>query len=399
MKTILISAGDLSGEGHAAELVHALRERIPNARFVGMGGAAMAAAGVELSVDQRQLAIGGIFEVLGSLPRIVQAWRGMLRCLRETRPDLVVLIDSGGFNLPFARRVRALSHAKILYYVAPQVWAWRPKRLQRLAERTDRIAVTLPFEVEFYAERGVSAEYVGHPVLDRIGTEAPGERLGQTKAGRASLRIEGLSDRTPLLGIFPGSRRNELERHLPIQLASFARLRESETDLRALQGVVAVAPNLDLERARRIVAEALPRARGAIHVVAAKGGGRVLDACDVALVKPGTITVESMLRRKPMVVVGRVHAATAIIARRALRVRWLSMPNLIAQREIVPEFFQQAATPERIAVALAPLFQEEGEVRRRQVAELDRASLLLGEPGAARRTALIAEEMLETHSA
>lgn len=393
MKTILLSAGDLSGERHAAELVLALRDRIPNLRFVGMGGAAMEAAGVELCVDQRHLAVGGIFEILSSLPRVVRAWRGMQRCLRETRPELVILVDSGGFNLPFARSVRARGKARILYYVAPQVWAWRSGRLRRLADRTDRIAVILPFEPTFYAGHGVSVDFVGHPAVDGLVSPPTCTAPRDARNARAAL---GIDHETPVLGIFPGSRRNELTRHLPVQLAAFLQLRESEPALRDLQAIVGLAPSLDREDAQRIAAGPIAAAPGAIRIVAA-ADGRVLDSCDVALVKPGTITVELMLRRKPMVVIGRVHPLTAMIARRSLHVEWLSMPNLIAGAAIVPELLQQAATRDRIAVALAPLFQ--GEARERQIEKLDRASLRLGEPGAARRTAAIVEEMLGTASA
>ena len=390
MKTILLSAGDLSGERHAAELVLALRERFPDARFVGMGGASMAAAGVELSVDQRQLAVGGIFEIFGSLPRVVRAWRGMQRCLRDTRPDIVILVDSGGFNLPFARHVRAHSKTKILYYVAPQVWAWRPRRLRKLDDRTDRIAVILPFEPDFYRAHGVAVDFVGHPAMDGLNmSEISSTRLG----ARATL---GIDAETPLLGVFPGSRRNELARHLPVQLEAFLQLREGEPALRELQCVGGVAPNLDILEARRIAAGPIAAAPGAIQLVTA-ADDRALAACDVALVKPGTITVELMLRRKPMVVIGRAHPVTAMIARRSLRVPWLSMPNLIAESPIVPEFLQQEATRDRIAGALAPLFQ--GERRDRQIEDLDRASLRLGASGAAERTAAIVEEMFGTASA
>jgi len=393
VKTILLSAGDLSGERHAANLVLALRDRIPDARFVGMGGAEMAAAGVELIVDQRQLAVGGIFEILGSLPRVVRAWRGMQRCLRDTQPDVVILVDSGGFNLPFARRVRARSNAKTLYYVAPQVWAWRSGRLRRLVDRTDRIAVILPFEPAYYSEHGVTVDFVGHPAVDALASAAARGAPPNAQNARESLGIE---NEVPLLGIFPGSRRNELTRHLPIQLDAFLRLREVEPRFHDLRCVVGLAPSLDRVEAERIAAGQLAAAPGAIQFVTA-ADGRVLDACDVALVKPGTITVELMLRRKPMVVIGRVHPATALIARRSLHVEWLSMPNLIAGAEIVPEFLQRAATRDRIAVALAPLF--EGEVRERQIEELDRASHRLGSPGAAKRTAQIVEEMFGTDPA
>jgi len=415
--TILLSAGDLSGERHAADLVRSLRERLPDARFVGMGGRAMADAGVELHVDQRDLAIGGIFEIFSHLPRVIRAWRGMLRCLRETRPDLVVLVDSGGFNLAFARRVRIRSNAKILYYIAPQVWAWRRGRMKRLAERTDRIAVILPFEPDFYAEHGIEVDFVGHPSVGKTvvlseasGTSETSEASqGSPRARALARRSLGIDEATPLLGLFPGSRRNELVRHLPIQLDAFRRLREGAVDEEAgggaggeasgegrtkfLRAIVGLAPNLEIDEARRVVEAHAPGLEYAIDLVQAEDG-RVLDACDVALAKPGTITVELMLRGKPMVIVGRVNRATAMIARRSLHVAWLSLPNLIAGEEIVPELLQGAAVGDRIAAELAPLFG--GEARERQIEALGRARLQLGDAGAAGRTAAIVEEMLGT---
>jgi lipid-A-disaccharide synthase len=222
--------------------------------------------------------------------------------------------------------------------------------------------------------------------------ESPGTPL-DVRTARASLGIEA---QRPLLGIFPGSRRNELARHLPVQLEAFLRLREREPELCHLQAIVGLAANLDPGEARRIIARHLANVSDAPAAVqiASADGGLVLDACDVALVKPGTITVELMLRRKPMVVVGRVNPATAMIARRSLHIEWLSMPNLIADAEIVPEFLQEAATRDRIAAALAPLFA--GEARDQQIEALDRASHRLGPPGAAKRTAAIVEEMLGT---
>ena len=398
MTTILLSAGDLSGERHAAELVRVLRTRFPTIRFVGMGGAAMARAGVELAVDQKQLAVGGIFEVAGSLPRVVWAWRAMQRCLRETQPELIILVDSGGFNLPFARWARTQSKARILYYMAPQVWAWRTGRLRKLVNRTDRIAVIVPFERDFYASHGIPVDFVGHPAVDRV---APANGAGGDSERKRLRQSFGIDDEGMLLGIFPGSRRNEIARHLPIQLRAFSRLRAHEPKLANLKCMVVLASSLDRDAARKLVAEQVrdefagdPVDQG-IHFAEA-GDESIFSACDLAVAKPGTITVELMLRRIPMVVIGRVNRATALIARRSLRIKWFSMPNLVANDEIVPELMQDEATPIRIAAALAPLF--EGEARERQIEQLDRACAALGEPGTAIRVAAIVEEMLGTHS-
>jgi lipid-A-disaccharide synthase len=397
MKTILFSAGDQSGEAHAAALVNVLRERLPGARFVGLGGPAMREAGVEIGVDQRELAVGGLVEVASSLPRVRRALRSLLEVAVEAKPDLVVLIDSGGFNLLFARALRKRLSVPILYYIAPQVWAWRPGRLQKLAERTDRIAVILPFEAEFYSEHGVAVDFVGHPSVDAYGGEAQASR----ETARASLRADlGIPEDACLLGIFPGSRRNEWVRHLPIQLEAFARLRARGGAAANLHAVIGLAPSLlrsDFEQAIE-ACEALDAAgaRGALHLGKA-GDGRILDGVDVALAKPGTITVEAMLRTLPMVVIAKGHPVSVWVARRSVRVDWLSMPNLIAGRGIVPELLQEEATPDRIVDELAPLLG--GAAREAQVAALAQAKGRLGGPGAAQRVAQIVEEMLETHHA
>lgn len=392
MPTILFSAGDASGEAHAAELVSVLRDRRPDTRFVGLGGPRMAAAGVSLLADQRALAVGGLFEVAGSFGRIGRTWRAMTQGLRETDPDLVVLVDSGGFNLPFARHVKKHSRAKVLYYVAPQLWAWRAGRLRKLVERTDRIAVLLPFERDFYAARDVQVDLVGHPVLDTDWAEAVD---GATRdAARAALGIE---PGARVLGLLPGSRRNEVRRHLPLQLAALARLRECWPEGEGLEAIVGLAPSLDPDWVRAVATDS-----GADASVRFEAGDRRLfDAVDVAVAKPGTVTVELMLRERPMVVVGQVHPLTARIASRALEVDWLAMPNLIEGRPIVPEFLQDAASADRIAEALAPLFPESrgagpSPAARAQLEGFEAARTRLGGPGATGRVAALVEEMLGT---
>lgn len=404
MTTILVSAGDASGEAHAAELVRAMRQRRPALRFVGMGGPRMAAAGVEIVVDQSELAVGGFFEILPSLGRLWSAWRRMLACARSERPAAIVLVDSGGFHLPFARRVRREVAAPILYFVAPQAWAWRSHRARKIAARADRIAVILPFEAGFYAERGIEVDFVGHPLLDRISiargepeanaartvataASSPGGARAERERARARL---GVAEDVPLLAIFPGSRRNELARNLPIQLEAFARLQDARP---GLEGRIGLAESLDLASAEAILGRG-PRGIGeALRIV--PGESETLGwAADVALAKPGTITVELMLRGCPMVVMGRIHPWSARIARLWVDLPWLAMPNLIAGETIVPELMQEAARPDRIAAALAPLFEE--PARQRQIEALARASRRLGEPGAVNRTAAILEEMLGT---
>ncbi len=396
MATILFSAGDQSGEAHAAALARALRARLPGLRLLGLGGAKMRAAGVEIVVDQRELAVGGIVELIPELLRIVGAWRRLSRALKESRPDLVVLVDSGGFNLPFARRVRRRSDARILYYIAPQVWAWRPGRIRRLAAAADRIVVCLPFERDYYARRGVAVEAPGHPLVDAFAAVRAAEPPGETPEERRVRvrRALDLPQDVPVVGLFPGSRRSELTRHLPLQLAAFERLREREPALAGAQAIVGLAAGFGEAEARRAARGALPAAGGGAVRCLPMDDGALLDALDVALAKPGTITLEAALRSCPMVVMGRVHPLTAWIARRSAQVRFVALPNLLVEEEIVPELLQADATPDRIAERLAPLFS--GPARARQLAGLARAAVRLGPPGAIERTAETVEAMLAT---
>jgi lipid-A-disaccharide synthase len=214
MTTLLISAGDASGDLHAADFVRSFRKLRPETRFVGLGGDEMERAGVELVVHQRDLAVGGLLELFGSIPRIAAAWRRLGEALIRLRPALVVLVDSGGFNLPFARRVRRVVDAKILYFVAPQVWAWRRGRIPKLARRVDRMAVIFPFEPEIYRGTSLRVDYVGHPLVEKLTSLAAQIDCAAARA------IIGVDENVRLVTLFPGSRRNEIREQLPVQLAA-----------------------------------------------------------------------------------------------------------------------------------------------------------------------------------
>lgn len=385
-KVVWVSAGDVSGDTIAADFVRAFGERRPEARFVGLGGPEMASAAVECVADQRALAVGGLFELLPSAGLIAQTWRRVIRGLRQHRPDLYVVVDSGGFHLPFMRLVRALAPAPILYYVAPQVWVWRAGRVGRIAARADRIAVVWPFEPPFWAERGVVTDFVGHPILDREVARPP------APSARADARRSlDVSPEVPLVGLFPGSRRNEVARHLPAHLGALARLRADRPDL---EGVVVRAPSIGERRV-----EAIAKAAGFAPPRIVPASPDWLDAIDVGLTKPGTITLELLLREKPMVVTGRAHPLSVALVGRSFVGKQVALPNLIAGEAIVPELLQNAVTADRIAEALAPLLPRDGrpsEPARNQIGELRRARSCLGEPGASRRVAALAEELLGT---
>jgi lipid-A-disaccharide synthase len=380
--TVLVAAGDASGDQYAAEFVDAFRERRPSTRFVGMGGDAMALAGVELRVHQRDLAVGGLLEVARSAYVIFRAWRRLGRALAECRPDLVVLVDSGGFNLPFARRARRISRAPLLYYVAPQVWAWRRGRIAKLAQRVDRLCVIFPFEPAFYEGTTLCVDFVGHPLVDRLSALAA--RLDRGKARRAL----GIDHGRAMVLLTPGSRRNELAQQLSLQLETAKLLHELHPEL---VFALALAPSLDrapLDAARR--AARLP---DDLELLVIEGDSHTaIRAADVVLAKPGSVTIEAALLERPMVVMGRAHPITAAILRRVVKVPHLAMPNLIAGSQVVPELLQEDAEPRRIADAIGELLA--GPARDRQLAALEGVCDRLGGGGAARRASLIAEEMI-----
>jgi len=382
MTTVLLVAGDASGELHAAALVEELRRRRPDARFLGLGGGAMDKAGVELVVHQRELAIGGLVEVLRDAGRVAGAWRRLGRALEAARPELVVLVDSPDFCIPFARRARRAG-ARVLYYVSPQVWAWRGYRVRKIARRVDRMAVIFPFEAAAYAGTGLRVEFVGHPLVDRL---APPARDGGDR--RAARRRLGLDEEARLVTLLPGSRRNELRGSLPLQLETARLVAAGDPRVRF---ALALAPSLARADLDALLARE-PAAAGLPLSVVEGATYDAVRAADAALVKPGTATLEIALLGTPMVVAARAHPLTAAIARRVLRVPSLAMVNLIAGAPVVPEFVQEAARPPRIAAALRELL--EGPAGPAQGRRLLALRARLGGGGAARRAGDIAEEML-----
>jgi lipid-A-disaccharide synthase len=381
MTTVLLSVGDVSGDLHAAGFVEALRRLRPGIRFVGLGGSELEKCGVEIVVEQRDLAIGGIFELAPALPRVVRAWRQMGMTLATERPDLVVLVDSSGFNLPFARRVQRAG-IPVLYFIAPQVWAWRRGRIRKLADRVDRLASILPFEPEIYAGTGLAVDFVGHPLVDRM------RRDGGPLSRDAARTLLGVSSGEPVVALLPGSRRNEIRHCLGVQLAAAQALLARRPECRFL---LPLAPSIEPERLEAELRRArLPRDFPLEVVVA--GSHVALSACDVVVAKPGTATLEAALLDRPCVVAARISRLSALLVRRLVRVDHWAMPNLIAAREIVPEFVQDDADPHRVAAAVEALLA--GPARSLQRERLAAVRAALGSGGASQRTAAIAEEML-----
>lgn len=365
--TIFLSAGEASGDEHGARLASALLARKPGLRLVGLGGSRMAAAGVELLADLDLLAVMGTAEVLARLPHLLALRRRVRRFLLSEGVDLFLPIDYPGFNLPVAAWARRRG-LPVLYYIAPQVWAWRPDRARRLAECADLVCVVLPFEQGFLERYGVRARFVGHPLLD-VRPPGPG------RAGR---------EEPPILGLFPGSRGQEVRRMLPPFLEAASLLRE---DWPALGLLVARAPDLPASDFRSAPRDAV------------RPPEEVLARATAALTKSGTITLQLALAGIPMVVAHRVHPITYWIGKRLVDVEHLALANLVAGRRLVPELVQDEASPPRMAAELRPLL-ERGSPRRAAVESgLAEIRGRLGEPGGSARVAEAALALLRRERA
>jgi len=348
---IALVAGEASGDNLGAALIAAIRERVPTARFVGVPGPRLREAGCEALASSDELALMGLAEILRHLPRLIALRRRLVRELLARRPAVFVGIDAPEFNLGLAKRLKA-GGVPTVQYVSPQVWAWRQGRVRGIAESCDRILCLLPFEPKFYADHGVTARFVGHPLADQFPLEA--DRAG----ARAAL---GLTNDAEVVALLPGSRMGEVSR-LAAPFVAAARAIAAKRP-----GVTFVVP-LTSAATRASFEEALAEA-AALSVRVLDGQSRLaLAAADVVLTASGTATLETLLSQRPMVVAYKLAPLTAFLLRRLglVKVRHFSQPNLLVGREIVPEFFQEAATPEALGAAVLRWFEEPqrlGELR------------------------------------
>ncbi len=366
---LFLSTADASGDMHAAAFVEALRKRVPELDVFGLGGSALAAAGFRSLVAQSEIAIAGLVEVLGSAPRVLGAYTRLRRALTTERPDLAVFVDSPDLNLPLAS-VTKRNGIPVLYYVSPQVWAWRAGRVRKLARRTDQMAVIFPFEAQFLRAAGVRAEFVGHPLIDRL---AP---LAHERDRSELARALGLDPARPVLGLLPGSRHNEVERNWPLMRETAALLRSAIPEL---QVQLIVAPTLSAESFD--VPEWLRVLRGRSHEAMA------VSTC--LLSAAGTATIEAAILGVPLVVAHRTSRVTFELARRLATVSSSCMVNLVAGEGVVPERIQNQARPAAIASLAARLLRDPA-ARAEMQRGLARAVARLGPPGAAERVSDLA---------
>jgi lipid-A-disaccharide synthase len=363
---LLLSCGEPSGDAYAGALARELQMLSPGISLSGLGGPQFEAAGGRLIADYRGIAVTGLTEAIPKIPKTLATLHQLVTHARREPPDALVVIDFPDFNFPLARRIRALG-VPIVYYVAPQVWAWRAGRLKTIREVAARVLLIFPFEEPIYREAGIAAEFVGHPLVDlTLPLQAP----------TVLLRRIGFDATAPIVALLPGSRPNEVARILPdlVRAAGIVRTRVPGT-----QFIMARAPNLD--DSLFAAARGLP-----LGAIVEGETDAVLEAADVALTASGTATVQAALHDTPMVIVYRVSPLTYRLGKPLVRVNTFGMVNLIAGEKIVPELIQDAFTPAAVADEAVSMLTD--GARAAQVSEgLARVRERLGGTGASRRAA------------
>jgi len=353
---ILVSAGEASGDLYAAALVETLAARLPGAQFFGCTGPRMRAAGVRTVVDAASLSVVGLVEVAAHIPRIYREYRRLAAAAEAARPDLAILTDSPDFHLRISKRLAAMG-VPVVYLVAPQAWAWRKGRIPAMRRTVDHLLCIFPFEEDFFRSHGLRASYIGHPLARLV-------RPSKTRA--EFLKTHGLDPARPVVALLPGSRRGEVERHLPAVIEAAGRLGRSH----GAQFLLA------LPAGRFVEIPGLPRLTersGAKSIQVVEGETwNVLNAAEAALAASGTVTVEAALIGTPMVVFYRVSRFSWLAGKVLVRTPFYSMVNLVAGRPVVPELMQNEMSGERLAAEAARLLDDESAraAMRRDLSEV-----------------------------
>lgn len=351
---IAIVAGEISGDLLGGSLITALKDRYPNATFAGIGGERMQTAGLDSWFDMETLSVMGLFEVLGRLPTLLKLRRALIKQIVAWQPDVFIGIDAPDFNLGVELKVKQAG-IKTLHYVSPSVWAWRQKRVFNIAKATHRVLALLPFEKQFYDRFDVPCSFVGHPLADEIPFEH------DVAAVRSEL---GFADEDRILAMLPGSRRAEVAQLADLFLHTFATLKQAYPELKA------VIPCANQQRHAELTEhlQAHPNIR---DITLLHGNARkALIASDAVLLASGTAALETMLVNRPMVVSYKTHPITYWLGERLLKIDYVSLPNLLANKALVPELLQHDATVENLSAALTPLLDHPQPELQAQFAQL-----------------------------
>jgi lipid-A-disaccharide synthase len=366
----MIVAGEASGDAHAAGVVNALKRKNPKISFFGIGGKAMAVAGVEICVNFRTLSVVGITEVFSKLPNLFAAMGTAKRLLKARRPSLLIVIDFPDFNIYLAKTAKRHG-IPVLYYISPQIWAWRQGRVKKIKAVVDHMAVILPFEASFYRKHGVPVTFVGHPLLD---TDATSSSCNDEKDPSC-------------IGLLPGSRDREIVQNLPVMLNTAEILQKKHPNIKFL---LSVATGLEVE----FIQKYLQGYEDIINIQLMVGNVHsVLEQSVIVLAVSGTVTLEAALSGTPMAVMYKLSPLSCYLGKTFVKLNCFSLVNLISGRPLVPEFLQDDANPENLANTLDGMLSnpEKLEKNRRELLKLRKR---LGGPGAGTRVADIAIRLM-----
>jgi lipid-A-disaccharide synthase len=373
-REIMLVVGEASGDAHGAQLVDALHEKEPALKVYGVGGEQLQRTRFETLFSVAKLTGMGLVELAGNLKNLWRAYSILKQALRERRPNLLVLIDFPEFNLRLARYAKSL-RIPVLYYVSPQIWAWRKGRVRQIARWVDRMAVIFPFEAPFYQRHGINATFVGHPLLETVKAD---------KSREETLAKLGLDPQQPVIALLPGSRLAEISQHLPVMRDAAVRLRRE----RRVQFFCVRATTIAAAEVLSILDGSAP----SISVVDSDRYNYV-HAADLVWTASGTATLETALLGRPMIIVYRVSWLTYWIARWLVRVDHIGMVNLIAEERLMPELIQSDMNSERLA-AETRILLDDTKARTGMVEKLAKLRERLGTPGAAQRVADLALGMM-----
>ncbi len=375
-KKLLLVTGEASGDHHGALVVKALRHMLPEVQIAGIGGQELAAAGMELLYHVRDLSVVGLLEILPRAGNILAAYRLLKKRLSgPDRPDLLVLIDYPDFNLRIAA-IAKKNGVPVVYYISPQIWAWRQGRAKKIARLVDTMGVIFPFEVPFYEKVGLDARFVGHPLLDQD---------MQTGSRQEAVERFGLKGAGPVIGLLPGSRPSEIDRLLEPMLDAAVLVKQQFPDAGF---IIPVAQGIS-----RGHMQAMVKQRNLTATVAEDSFYPVLDVCDLVLVASGTATLQTALMGKPMIIIYKVSPLTYLVGRIMIRVPWIGLANIVAGRQVVPELIQHDASPRRIAAEACDILSDPGRMAAMREG-LSGIRAALGQPGCSQRMADIIAEKL-----
>ncbi|HIJ24805.1 MAG: lipid-A-disaccharide synthase [Gammaproteobacteria bacterium] len=373
-KQVMISVGEPSGDLHAARLLAVLNQRNNAPDCFGMGGARMRQQGFNAIVGIEQMAVMGLVEIIRHFPMLYGVLQQMRTLLKVRKPDLLILVDYPGFNLLLAKTAKQLG-IPVLYYISPKIWVWRESRIHKIAKRVDHMALIFPFEQPYYDRVGVPATYVGHPLVGEVSCEE------SVETARKQL---GLDPNRRTVGLFPGSRRGEVTTLLPELLESARQLTQQDPEVQFLLSQAPELPNSLFESAETFNGQ-LYRIKGDAH--------RAIHACDAIVTASGTVTLEIALLNRPMVVVYRMAPLSYAILSRLIKTRWVSLVNIVAQREVVPELLQEQASATAILQQLQPLLEQSSQ-QTEMLQGLEQVRTALGEGDSSARLASLVEEMI-----